>query len=73
MWSYWPHSKFNKILITTFQQLKAMETDKTLKSFEPLGNEGGVSNRIASWFQAYHMYPVPFPTPPPPFLSPQRR
>lgn len=41
-----------------------METDKTLKSFEPLGNEGGVSNRIASWFQAYHMYPVPFPPPP---------
>lgn len=46
-----------------------METDKTLKSFEPLGNEGGVSNRIASWFQAYHMYPVPFPTPPPPLFS----
>ena len=43
-----------------------METNKTLKSFEPLGNEGGVSNRIASWFQVYHMYTVP---PPPLFLS----
>ena len=42
-----------------------METNKTLKSFEPLGNEGGVSNRIASWFQVYHMYTVP----PPLFLS----
>ena len=46
--------------------LKQMETNKTLKSFEPLGNEGGVSNRIASWFQVYHMYTVP---PPPLFLS----
>ena len=44
-----------------------METNKTLKSFEPLGNEGGVSNRIASWFQVYHMYTVP--PPPPLFLS----